>query len=51
MKKIIIRFLIFLVVSFMSGFLDACLHDFGIDISYVIHFSVGFFTCWLFWRW
>lgn len=53
-KNFIIKFIMFVVLSFVGGFVSAFLKDIGTKDYwvYMVHFAVGYFSCMIWnWRW
>lgn len=50
MKELIIKLIVFIIISFAGGFLDVFLKDHGINWGFAIHFTIGYVNC-LIWNW
>lgn len=52
LKEFIIKVIIFNIMALFGGLVNSFLLDRGIDISYAIYFTVGYFSCVIWnWRW
>ncbi len=48
MGKFILKIVIFIILSFASGFLDEFLRDRNIDFTHSIYFTMGWIGCLMF---